>query len=367
MKKNVILSLFMCLATFVASAQTNFRDISYEEALSVAKKEKKLVFLDLYTDWCGPCKKMAAQVFPTKQVGDFMNKNFVSIKLNAEKEGEALAKQFEIAAYPTFVIVDASGSLVGKVVGYMEGDAFIDKTTAAIDPKQSPESIKQRYEAGERTPRLVNSYALQLMEARKEDDGFAVIDNYFNSLSDKDKLKAENGFIFTRYTIDLNNDRAKFMVANRDKFDKSIKDDIAKRIGALYRSHLITYFSGYMYREGKYDANVYNEFKAEIKGLNLSREYCYDAMFDFIEARVANDDTQFLSYCDAHFDDFDRSEKDLIAMNLTRLISTDNKDLLKGMSKLLRKHVAELSPSGIQLVGRSLYSIESNAKEPLMD
>lgn len=52
------------------------------------------MFVDFYTDWCGPCKVMARDVFPQKQVGDFFNAKFVCLKLNAEKEGRELAKLF---------------------------------------------------------------------------------------------------------------------------------------------------------------------------------------------------------------------------------------------------------------------------------
>ena len=81
---------------FNAHAQTNFRSISFDEALKVAANENKLVFIDFYTDWCGPCKKMAREVFPQKEVGDFMNAKFVNLKLNAEKEGQELAARMLI-------------------------------------------------------------------------------------------------------------------------------------------------------------------------------------------------------------------------------------------------------------------------------
>ena len=51
---------------------------SFEEALQKAKQENKLIFVDLYTTWCGPCKKMAAETFPQQAVGDYFNKNFVN-------------------------------------------------------------------------------------------------------------------------------------------------------------------------------------------------------------------------------------------------------------------------------------------------
>ena len=56
--KKIILFLSVSLFTLSLMAQTSFRDFTYKEALAAAKTEKKLVFIDFYTDWCGPCKMM---------------------------------------------------------------------------------------------------------------------------------------------------------------------------------------------------------------------------------------------------------------------------------------------------------------------
>ena len=69
----------MLMAVVAAGAQTDFRHISLDEAAKAAKAEGKLIFIDVYTSWCGPCKMMANQTFPQKLVGDYMNKTFVCV------------------------------------------------------------------------------------------------------------------------------------------------------------------------------------------------------------------------------------------------------------------------------------------------
>ncbi len=74
--------MLMGAAVLSASAQTDFRHISFDEALTAAKQENKLIFIDFYTTWCGPCKMMSNKVFPQKNVGDFMNAKFIPLKMD---------------------------------------------------------------------------------------------------------------------------------------------------------------------------------------------------------------------------------------------------------------------------------------------
>lgn len=76
---------------------------TYEEALQQAKSESKQIFVDVYTSWCGPCKKMARDVFADEEVGKFYNDRFICLKLDAEKESDhAFFQYYQASAYPSF-------------------------------------------------------------------------------------------------------------------------------------------------------------------------------------------------------------------------------------------------------------------------
>ena len=361
--KKVLFTVFVCAMGLTALAQTNFRSISFDEALKAAKQENKLVFVDFYTDWCGPCKKMANEVFPQKMVGDFMNEKFVNLKFNAEKEGKELAARYKVSAYPTFVILDTEGKVVGELKGSMDGQTFIQKLDGKLNPEMTPERIAERYKGGERTPELVNTYALGLMEKNKEDEGFKVINDYFNSLTEAERMDPANAFLFTRYTVALNDPKVDFMVAHRNEFDESVKDAIMERIGRLYHSEFTTYFSGHKWAQKLFNEEEYEALKKKLYELDLVEKNQYEPMFRLVEARVKVDDKAFLKLCKAEYKKLNESGKGLLIMNITRLIPSKDPEILKSMSEFVRSQLPTSNPNVIMLSGRLLQSIEEGAKK----
>lgn len=141
----------MCLLAAIAvDAQTEagirFEHGAWKETLAKAKKENKLVMLDAYTSWCGPCKWMAKNIFPLKEVGDFYNKHFINAKIDMEKgEGTGIAKQYNVMNYPTFLFVDGSGKLVHRVCGSREAKQFIEAGEHALNVEKCFATLEQNY------------------------------------------------------------------------------------------------------------------------------------------------------------------------------------------------------------------------------
>lgn len=111
----------MSTASFAPRAQ---KGISFEhgklsDAKKLAKETHKIIFIDSYTQWCGPCKKMAAQVFTDADVGKYFNSNFINVKMDMEEtEGMLVGRRYSVNFYPTLLFIKPTGELVRKEVGY---------------------------------------------------------------------------------------------------------------------------------------------------------------------------------------------------------------------------------------------------------
>jgi subtilisin family serine protease len=104
------------------------------KAIARSSGANKLAFVDCYTKWCMPCAEMSNKVFPKKEVGDYFNPRFVAAKLDMESpEGRELNKQYQVTAYPTFLILDNKGNVIGRVVGGMQKDTFIREVAKELN------------------------------------------------------------------------------------------------------------------------------------------------------------------------------------------------------------------------------------------
>ena len=198
--------LFICLAVWVLplAAQIDFRESGFAKALEAAKVENKLVFMDCYTSWCGPCKRMAAQEFTQEKAGEYFNPRFVSVKIDMEKgEGVELRKRYDVNAYPTLLVLNAEGELLCRHAGYLSVDKLIDFAENGVKGGGLTDMHK-RYAAGERSVEFIRGYLAQLEEAAMSGTMYTVANDYLQDKTDAVFTDAAIYAIFRDYAIPVN-------------------------------------------------------------------------------------------------------------------------------------------------------------------
>lgn len=115
----------------------DFLDISFDDALIKAEQEGKPIFIDAYTSWCGPCREMDYKILSEPEVYNFMNENFVNLKIDMEKgEGPQVAQRYGINSYPTYLLVKPDAALQYKFTGMTRSTGeFLDKIKEGLNSK----------------------------------------------------------------------------------------------------------------------------------------------------------------------------------------------------------------------------------------
>ncbi|MEL7161245.1 MAG: thioredoxin domain-containing protein [Bacteroidota bacterium] len=181
--------LLLCLFTLSLTAQDAaggmvFQEKAFDDLLAQAKAEDKIIFIDAYTTWCGPCKMMAAKVFPQEKVGKVYNEKFINAKFDMEKgEGPGLAERYAVMAYPTYLFVDGNGDIVHKGIGYIPAADFLALAEAASGP-ESLGALNKRYDGGERDPTFMASYIQTLTDLYEQDKAAKVTSSFLETQED---------------------------------------------------------------------------------------------------------------------------------------------------------------------------------------
>lgn len=114
------------LGVVSAKGLNTIKNKKFTEAVAQADSEGKILIVDVYAEWCPPCKFMTANVFPSDKV-ESLNKNFLLYKLDAEKgEGPVLAKKWEVRGYPTFIFFKNGKEISRHVGGTKTPEAFVE-------------------------------------------------------------------------------------------------------------------------------------------------------------------------------------------------------------------------------------------------
>lgn len=148
--KKILFLLFVFTGTMATQAQ-EIKWMTIDEALAAQKKNPKPIFMDVYTDWCGPCKMLDKNTFGNADVANYINKNYYAVKFNGEgntevnykgvkytnpkfdpnRKGRNSIHEFtlflKVEGYPSMYILDKKGDIEKVIVGYYQPEQLLSE------------------------------------------------------------------------------------------------------------------------------------------------------------------------------------------------------------------------------------------------
>lgn len=137
----IIIMALLCIGTPACSSESDSRDVpattpksqaetigvswvGYDEGMALGKKDGGKILLHFYADWCHYCKKMNNEIFSQEDAADFINRNFIPVRVNSDKE-QQLAEAYRVTGLPTTLFMDKNGEVILSIPGYLPKEMFM--------------------------------------------------------------------------------------------------------------------------------------------------------------------------------------------------------------------------------------------------
>lgn len=134
MKRWILIAALLWCGAAACRAQVRFEKGTTNELRALAVERDKLLFIDLYADWCGPCRTMERDVFSQKEIGDLFARHFVAAKFNVDREtGRQLMQRYGKGAIPLYLVFDTEGNLLGRIEGAAPAGKFAAEVRRILD------------------------------------------------------------------------------------------------------------------------------------------------------------------------------------------------------------------------------------------
>lgn len=282
-----ILTLFLTSSLFAQGIA--FENLTLQEALDKAGTENKLVFVDCYTSWCGPCKLLSGQVFTRREVGDFFNGHFVNLKMNMEQgEGVEVKKKWNVTAYPTMLLLRPDGKIQHKIIGFRQAEELIRSMQEGMNEKTSLSYLQQEYESGNRDKELVLGYVQILLKNNEVEKAFRIAGDFMEGLPVTEKEDPELWPIYSNPKIsDWGSPFFDFLLKHKASFVRILGEEEVDRV--IYEVTTDVFATLLFKNKGEFTRDYLPQYLKELQRLEFRNKDLVLAEAEFTEALFVQD------------------------------------------------------------------------------
>lgn len=195
--------------------------ITYKDALIQAQTENKPIFIMLYATWCPHCNTMKKNVFNDNKVLDFLNKNYICIWKDIEKEdGIAIKEKFKTSGLPIFLFIDAKETLLYATKGELNTAAFMLEAQNALNPKLQLPFLEKQFLADPSNSNKCLEYITTLRKGANRTVLSKPTHIYLETQSDKQLVSETNWRIISNGVTDIQSREFQYVLNHKMDFEK---------------------------------------------------------------------------------------------------------------------------------------------------
>jgi thiol-disulfide isomerase/thioredoxin len=300
--RGVIMVMLMGLAGNLFS-QVEFIEVVTQADMEAAMKKADdgilMVFVDVYATWCGPCKMMDSEVYTDVKVADYMNANFVNVRLDGETDfGRKYAAEQQLEGYPSMFVFSDEGDRVSKIVGFRPADELLTELNGVVTNYTEVKRYKAEYENGTISMEHLADYIVKMREVGNEEEAELLAGDYIKK--QMGETLSDNDIKVVAYYTDLEDPWWPQFTSEADRVKEVLGQDYLLLLEKIYNNTLMMAIEQQSIGLISRMANELSPLVAaeqenirDLRSLPFLQYYYYtdqlDELFTYVDQRFAND------------------------------------------------------------------------------
>lgn len=236
------LSVVLMALSLTLQAQVEFIEVRTLEEMEAAQKkasdQQLMLFVDVYATWCGPCKMMDSEVYTDPAVAEYMNANFISVRMDGETDyGRVYASAQELQGYPSMFIFSRNGEPISKVVGFTPAEELLVSLKGTVEGYKAIREYQTLYQRGILEEEEFAAYITAVRAMGNEKEAERLSNEYMEQIMG-DKL-SDNDIRVVAYYMDLEDTWWEDFSSDPDRIRKVLGEDYMLAMEKIYNASLV--------------------------------------------------------------------------------------------------------------------------------